>query len=143
MNLYILPPFAGLCCCPLYGKSTLVQAWTGPESSRRFRLSGFIENRHMNAVRFSALRTGLLYPPGNTPGTHLFSGYELDCPGIESLRGRDFPHRSRPAIWPPFKMGTGSFPGVKSGRRVTLTPQPVQYCGQETVDLYLYFPCGP
>ena len=41
--------------------------------------------------------------------------------------GRDFPHLSRPALWPtqpPCTMGTGSFPGVKSGRGVTLTPHP-------------------
>ena len=42
--------------------NTHVQAWTG---------SLFLDNRHMKVARFSALRTGLLYPPGNTPGTHL------------------------------------------------------------------------
>ena len=26
--------------------------------------------------------------------------YGLDCPGIESWRGRDFPHPSRPALGP-------------------------------------------
>ena len=36
-------------------------------------------------------------------------------------------------------MGTGSFPGVKSGRGVTLTPQPFQCRGHERVELYLYF----
>jgi hypothetical protein len=30
----------------------------------------FIDNRHMKVVRLSALLTGRLYPPGNTPGTH-------------------------------------------------------------------------
>ena len=30
----------------------------------------FQDNRHMKVVRLSALRTGLLYPPGNIPGTH-------------------------------------------------------------------------
>jgi len=28
------------------------------------------------------------------------TGYELDGPGIESQWGRDFPHLSRPALWP-------------------------------------------
>jgi hypothetical protein len=28
------------------------------------------DNRHMKVVRFSALRTGSFYPPGDTPGTH-------------------------------------------------------------------------
>jgi hypothetical protein len=29
-----------------------------------------LDNRHMMVVRLSALGTGRLYPPGNTPGTH-------------------------------------------------------------------------
>jgi len=56
------------------------------------------------------------------------TGYGLDGPGIESRRGRDFPHLSRPALGthPAFcTMGTGSFPGVKSGGGVTLTPHPL------------------
>jgi hypothetical protein len=62
-------------------------------------------------------------------------------------------------------MGTGSFPGVKSGRGVTLTPhlllvplvmkeksytstprmvlRPVQSLSACTVELYLYSPYGP
>ena len=42
-----------------YGKgdAILLQAWTGPEGSRRLK-----DNQHMNVVRFSALRTGRLYP---------------------------------------------------------------------------------
>ena len=40
-------------------------------------------------------------------------------------------------------MGTGSFPGIKSGRGVTLIPQPFYYRGQERVELYLYSPYGP
>jgi len=49
------------------------------------------------------------------------TGYGLDGPGIESLWGRDFPHLSRLASC---TMGTGSFPGVKSGRGVMLTLTP-------------------
>jgi len=40
-------------------------------------------------------------------------------------------------------MGTRSFPGVKSGRGVTLTPHPFRCRGQERVELYLYSPYGP
>ena len=41
-------------------------------------------------------------------------------------------------------MGTGSFPGVKNGRDVTLTPHPPSSAvGHERVELYLYSPCGP
>jgi len=38
---------------------------------------------------------------------------------------------------------TGSFPGLKSGRGVTLTPHPFSYRGQERVDLYLCSRYGP
>jgi len=41
-------------------------------------------------------------------------------------------------------MVTGSFPGVKSGRGVTLTPHPPSSAvGHERVELYLYSPYGP
>jgi len=43
--------------------------------------------------------------------------------------GRDFPHLSRPALGPhpaSYKMGTGFFPGVKSGLGVSLTTPPPQ-----------------
>ena len=50
------------------------------------------------------------------------TGYGLDGPGIESWRGRDFLHPSKPALGPtqpPIQLGTGSLPGVKrSGRGV-------------------------
>jgi len=42
------------------GKAVHVQAWTGPEGSRRLRLPDFM----------TVLRIGRLYPPGNIPGTH-------------------------------------------------------------------------
>ena len=40
-------------------------------------------------------------------------------------------------------IGTVSFPGVKSGQGVTLTPHPFYCRGQERVELYLYSPYGP
>jgi len=40
-------------------------------------------------------------------------------------------------------VGTGSFPRVKSGRGVTLTPHPFLCRGHERVELYLYSPYGP
>jgi hypothetical protein len=51
------------------GKAIPLQAWTGPEGSRRLRLPDQ-DNRHMKVVRLSALRTGRLYSSGNNPGTH-------------------------------------------------------------------------
>ena len=44
----------------LKGKAIPLQAWTGPEGSRRLRLPDF--NRHMKVVRLSALRNGRFYP---------------------------------------------------------------------------------
>jgi len=64
--------------------------------------------------------------PGSVAG--IATGYGLDGPGIESRWGRDFPHLSRSVLGPhPASciMGTESFPGVKSGRVVTLTPHPL------------------
>ena len=40
-------------------------------------------------------------------------------------------------------MSTGFFPGLKSGRRVTLTPHPFKYRGQERVELHLYYHYRP
>ena len=64
--------------------------------------------------------------PGRVVG--IATGYGLDGLGIEFRWGRDFPHLSRPALGAhpaSCTMGTGSFPGVKSGRGVTLTPHPL------------------
>jgi hypothetical protein len=36
--------------------------------------------------------------PGSVVG--IATAYGLDDPGIESRWGRDFPHLSRPALWP-------------------------------------------
>ena len=64
--------------------------------------------------------------PGSSVG--IATVYGLDGPGIESLWGWDIPHLSRLALGPtqpPVQWSTGSFPGVKSGRGVTLTPHPL------------------
>jgi len=54
--------------------------------------------------------------PGSVFG--MATGYG---PGIETRWGRDFLHLSGPGTHPAScTMGTGSFPGVKSGRGVTL-----------------------
>jgi len=59
----------------------------------------------------------------------LATGYGLDGPGIESRWGARFsaPVQTGPGAHPAsYTMGTGSFPGVKSDRGVTLTPNPLQ-----------------
>jgi len=62
--------------------------------------------------------------PGSS--VSIVTGYGLDGPGIETRWWRSFSHLSRPALGPTqaCRMGTGSFPGVKSGRGVTLTFHP-------------------
>jgi len=61
--------------------------------------------------------------PGSSVG--IVTGYGLDGPGIESRWGARFtaPVQTGPEANPAScTMGIGSFPGVKSGRSVTLTP---------------------
>jgi hypothetical protein len=56
------------------------------------------------------------------------TGYGLDGPGIESRRGArvSAPVQNGPGAHPAScTMSTGFFPGVKSGRSVTLTPYPL------------------
>ena len=63
--------------------------------------------------------------PGSSVG--IGTGYGLDGPGIES-RGARFSAavQTGPGAHPAScTMGTGSFPGVKRGRGVTLTPHPL------------------
>jgi hypothetical protein len=68
----------------------------------------------------------VLRGPGSSVG--IATGYGLGGPGIESRWVRDFPHLSRLALGltqPPVQYnGYRVFPGVASGRGVTLTPHP-------------------
>jgi hypothetical protein len=69
------------------------------------------------------------YERGGGPGSSvgIATGYGLDDPGIESRWGARFsaPVQTGPGAHPAScTMGTASFPGVKSGRGVTLTPHP-------------------
>jgi len=64
--------------------------------------------------------------PGSVVG--IATGYGLDGSGIESRWGARFsaPVQTGPGAHPAScTMGTGSFPGVKSGWGVTLTPHPL------------------
>ena len=83
-----------------------------------------------NAIQYrpqnSVYNTEVLSRLGSSVG--IPTGYGLDGRGIESRLGARFSApvqtvpRSHPASC---TMGTGSFPGVNSGRGVTLTPQPI------------------
>ena len=74
------------------------------------------------AVKYISSNSG----PGSVVG--IATGYGLDGPGIESRWGARFSAtvQTGPGAHPgSCTIGTGSFPGVKSGRRVTLTPHPL------------------
>ena len=51
-----------VCICVCKGKAVPLQAWSGPEGSRKLRFPDFSWQRHRMVVRLSALRTGRLYP---------------------------------------------------------------------------------
>jgi hypothetical protein len=79
------------------------------------------------------------YGPGSS--VDIATGYGLDGPGIEFRWGRDVPHLSRLSHPASCTMGTGSFPGVESGRDVTLTPHPLLVPrSKNRVELCLYSP---
>jgi len=65
---------------------------------------------------------------GRGSSVGIATGYGLDGPGIESRWEARFfaPVYTGPGAHPASCiMGTGSFPGVKSGPGVTLTPRPL------------------
>ena len=67
----------------------------------------------------------MVFEPGSS--VSIATGYGLDGPGIQSRWGARFsaPVQTGPGAHPAFcTMGTGSFPGVKYGRGVLLTPHP-------------------
>jgi len=48
------------------------QASTVPGGFRRFRLPGFLDDRHKKVARFSALCTGHFYIPGDILGAQFY-----------------------------------------------------------------------
>ena len=64
---------------------------------------------------------------GRDSSVGIATRYGLDGPGIESRRGRDFPHPSKPSAGAhpaSCTMGTGSFQGVKRPGRGAEPPPP-------------------
>jgi hypothetical protein len=85
-----------------------------------------------------------IYGPGSVVG--IATGYGLDGPGIESQWGARYSasvHTGPGAHPASCTMGTGSFPGVKSGRGVTLTAYPLLVRWSRKGRAILYFPYGP
>ena len=81
--------------------------------------------------------------PGSVVG--IVNGYGAGRSRDRSTVGARFsaPVQIGPEAHPAFcTTVTGSFPGIKSGRGVTLTPHPLYCRGEGRVELYLYFPMG-
>jgi len=51
------------------GKSVPLQAWTGPDGSRKLRFPDFV-TKAKDGGKFVSLTHRPSLPPGNTPGTH-------------------------------------------------------------------------
>jgi len=51
------------------GKTVLLQAWSGPEGSRKLRFPDFMKTAQ-DGGKVVSLMHRLPLPPGNTPGTH-------------------------------------------------------------------------
>jgi len=81
--------------------------------------------------------SGPLRGPGRWVG--IATDYGLDSPGSNPGGEEIF----RPAHPASCKTGTGSFPGLKSGRGVLLTTHSLLCRGHGRVELYLYPPSGP
>jgi hypothetical protein len=54
--------------CKGKGKAVLLQAWSGPEGSRKLRFQNFMTMAQDDGKVVSLLPL----PPGNTPGTHFY-----------------------------------------------------------------------
>jgi len=102
--------------------------------------SDYINSREMNneqsikSIKIDLVRGSInlcsvfLCSCGRGSVVSIASGYGLDDQGIESRWGARFsvPVQTGPEVHPvSCTMGTGSFPGVKSGQGVTLTPHPL------------------
>jgi len=53
------------------GKAVPLQAWTGPEDSRKLRLPGFV-TKEQDGGKVVSLTHRPPLPPGNTLGTHFY-----------------------------------------------------------------------
>jgi len=64
-NKHSFKTFYGI-VCKGKGKGLPQQAWTGPRGSRHVKAPDFLDVRHYEGGRSSALRTGRLYPRRNS-----------------------------------------------------------------------------
>jgi len=67
------------------GKAVPLQAWIGPEGSRKLRFPDFITTAH-DGGKVVSLTYQPPLPPGNTPGTHFY--WRVSRPQGHSTTGR-------------------------------------------------------
>ena len=79
---------------------------------------------------------------GRDSSVGIATRYGLDGPGIESRRGRDFPHPSRPALGHT-QLPIQWVPGVKRPGRGVDHPLPSSAEVKYRAELYVYSPSGP
>jgi hypothetical protein len=93
------------------------------------------------------LRLYRKFSVGQDSSVGIATCYRLDGLGFESRWGRDFlsaPIQTGPGAHPAsYKIGTGSFWGVKQPGRGNDHPPPSIAKVKERVELYLYSPFGP
>ena len=56
-------------CINMEGKAVALQAWSGPEGSRKLRLPDYVTTAQDGGKVVSPMHQSPL-PPGNAPGTH-------------------------------------------------------------------------
>ena len=59
-----------------------------------------LTRKPQNYIQRSQLGRSTVKPRGPDSVVGIASGYGLNGPGIECRWGQDFPHLSRPALWP-------------------------------------------
>jgi len=85
----------------------------------------YLFGNYFHSDKFNLL-SKLIGGPGSSVG--IVTAYGLDCPGIESRWGARISapvETCREAHTASCKMGSESFPAVRCGRGVTLTPLPL------------------
>ena len=116
-----------------------------PHSLSAFQVSLY-HNCTVWSYRTFEKEMSLLMWMGRDSSVGIATCYGLDCPGIESQWGRDFPHLSIPTLGAhpaSYTVGTVSFPGVKRPGRGVDHPPPSSAKVKERVELYHYSLFGP
>jgi len=119
-------------------KAVPLQAWSGPEFSRKFRFPDFMTMAQDGGKVVSLTHRPPL-PPGNTPGTHFYSTSRAvpgSIPG--GVTGDIFRGslRQKPCALgstQPLKMSTRDFSWGKGGRCVQLTTY--HHCSPESQEI--------